>query len=301
MVSIPKKSFLALVVLLVSSCAAMNPQESAKYDVQQKVDAVCLEIKDTAGRLVDTSNEFLRYDKAIVSYERTGLYGDTQFDENASPKYFRAWSKASTHFVDIEKNLSKDTQFLRQLLKAFIDLVDNPSSVINSRDDHIISSKWNDRTAQMRKISKLQEALCASDSSAAKGFENSSSDECPLECMFSSESEIFGIAVPKDAIIEKIADNEYHYNSKAGSVAEFSKYYIDALPKTGWRLQVEESRLDPSEGINDGSGFWVQQSWCRKTAGVPGVFFSIKSIGEKNLGITTIEIFSQGKRINPCL
>ena len=279
----------------------MNAQESAKYDAQQKVDAVCLEVEDTAGRLVHTSNEFARYDKAIVSYERTGLYVDTQFDVDAPQKYFRAWSKASTHFVDLEKNLSKDTQILRQVLNDFIDLVDNPSSVINSRNDHIISSKWNDRTAQIRKISKLQEALCASDTSAAKGSENSISDECPLECMFSSESEIFGIAVPKDAIVEKIADDEYHYKSKVGSVVEFSKYYIDTLPKTGWRLQVEESRLDPSEDINDGSGFLVQQHWCRKTAGVPGIFISIKSIGEKNLGITTIEIFSQGKRINPCL
>jgi len=279
----------------------MSPQESAKYDVQQKVDAVCLEVKDTAERLVDTSNEFLRYDKAIVSYERTGTYRDTQFDENASPKYFRAWSKASTHFVDIEQNLSKDTKILRQLLKAFINLVDNPSSIINSRNDHIISSKWNNRVAEIAKISELQKALCASDTSAAKGFNYSISDECPLECMFSSESIIFGIAVPKDATIKKIDDNEYHYKSKVGSVIEFSKYYIDTLLKTGWRLQVEESRLDPSEGINDGSGFFVHQTWCRKTTGVPGIFISISSIGEKNLGSTTIELFSQGRRISPCL
>jgi hypothetical protein len=72
------------------------------------------------------------------------------------------------------------------------------------------------------------------------------------------DSRVYGIPLPKDATQKPSG----LYVSNLDTVANFTAFYHDWMPKHGWTYEPKYSWTDPATGVTKGFGYTSSQVFC---------------------------------------
>ena len=110
-------------ILIIGAVGSfLDPTEEDKQgiDTENKINLVCVDIKESFNNIVNKGNDLVRYDKALDNYARTGLYQDTGFNTDAPSDYYNAYQWSAMQLTEIKANLEGPTLILASVLRDFI-------------------------------------------------------------------------------------------------------------------------------------------------------------------------------------
>ena len=290
---------LFILILIIGAVGSfLDPTEEDKQgiDTENKINLVCVDIKESFNNIVNKGNDLVRYDKALDNYARTGLYQDTGFNTDAPSDYYNAYQWSAMQLTEIKANLEGPTLILASVLRDFIKIAQNPEATVSPLGE-IYTAKWNARSGRIKKLSAYVDALCQPDETIRTNVTYSVSSTCGLKCHFSQKSKIVNVLVPDDTKVKKFTYGSWDYQTKIGSVSEISKFYLSTLSSKGWRLLPGDSLLDPT--MDSEGGFSVAQVWCRTSPTFLNMVLSVSDTAELP-GVTSIVLMTDKDKSYGC-